>query len=152
ATTNSAMAARLATPSHLHAERILPSLSSSGAQLQTTILPSGNGSLDPPRCIPPNSIVPRWVRAETRQPSRVRGVDSLRATGVPVEVDEASASRNGEPAADAAEETQDSVTELLEELVRELGTLAFYEARLAAERNKPRVRRAARDVAAAAAV
>jgi hypothetical protein len=68
-----------------------------------------------------------------------------------VEVDEATLSRNGEPAEDAEEDAEDSVTELLEQLVRELGTLAFYEARLAAERNKPRVRRAARDVAAAAA-
>jgi hypothetical protein len=69
-----------------------------------------------------------------------------------VKVDEASLSRNGEPGSDAEEESQDSVTELLEQLVRELGTLGFYEGRLAAERNKPRVRRAARDVAAAAAV
>ena len=71
---------------------------------------------------------------------------------MPVEVDEASVSRNGEPAEDAEDDAQDSVTELLEELTRELGTLAFYEARLAAERNKPRVRRAARDLAAAAVV
>jgi hypothetical protein len=47
------------------------------------------------------------------------------------------------------DESQDSVTELLDQLARELGTLATCEARLAASRHRPAVRRAARDVAVA---
>ncbi len=66
-----------------------------------------------------------------------------------MDVDVASNGRNGEPPAAAPEkdEAQASVTDLLEELARESSTLAFYEARLAAVRNMPRVRRTARDVA-----
>jgi Putative Actinobacterial Holin-X, holin superfamily III len=66
-----------------------------------------------------------------------------------VEVDGTSQSRDGEPAAASSteDEPQDSVTELLEELARETSALVFYEARLAASRNAPKVRRAARDVA-----
>ena len=71
-----------------------------------------------------------------------------------MEVDGASQGTNGESAAASPEEdeTRDSVTELLEQLARETTVLAFYEARLAASRNKPRVLRAARDVGAGLAV
>lgn len=44
-------------------------------------------------------------------------------------------------------EVEESVTELLEQLGREVSTLVVCEAQLAAARNKPRLRRAARDVA-----
>jgi hypothetical protein len=47
------------------------------------------------------------------------------------------------------DESQDSVTELLDQLARELGTLATCEARIAASRHRPEIRRAARDVAVA---
>lgn len=46
------------------------------------------------------------------------------------------------------EETEQSVTELLEQLGRELAALAYYEGRLAAARHAPELRRAARDGAA----
>jgi hypothetical protein len=52
------------------------------------------------------------------------------------------------PAAEDA--TEPSLTELLEELARELNVLAVCEARLAAARHKPELRRAGGDVAAAA--
>jgi hypothetical protein len=59
-----------------------------------------------------------------------------------------------EPDAQAVDGTQPddeapSVTELLVELGRDVSVLAFCEAHLAASRNMPEVRRAARDVAAA---
>ncbi len=50
------------------------------------------------------------------------------------------------------EEAQESVTDLLEQLGRDLATLVFYESRLAAARNKQQIRRAARDVVAALGV
>jgi len=64
-----------------------------------------------------------------------------------VEVDAAS---QGTKSAAAPEEddARDSVTELLEQLAREMTALVFYEARLAASRNRPRVLRAARDAGA----
>jgi hypothetical protein len=46
------------------------------------------------------------------------------------------------------EEPRDSVTELLEQLGRQMSALVYYEAQLAASRHKPQLRRAARDVAA----
>jgi hypothetical protein len=71
-----------------------------------------------------------------------------------VEVDGASQGTNGESAAASPEEdaARDSVTELLEQLAREMTALVFYEARLAASRNRPRVLRAVRDVGAGLAV
>jgi Putative Actinobacterial Holin-X, holin superfamily III len=48
-------------------------------------------------------------------------------------------------------EAEDSVTELLEQLGRELAVLVFYESRLAAARHKPELRRAGRDVVTALA-
>jgi len=67
-----------------------------------------------------------------------------------VDVEVASGARNGESAAAPSEEDENrnSVTDLLEELARESSVLAFYEARLAAARNMPRLRRTARDAAA----
>jgi hypothetical protein len=60
-----------------------------------------------------------------------------------------------EPVADAPAENEadeeQSVTELLEQLARELSALALYEARLAASRHEPAVRRTARDLVAAGA-
>jgi Putative Actinobacterial Holin-X, holin superfamily III len=50
------------------------------------------------------------------------------------------------------DEAEDSVTELLEQLGRELAALVFYESRLAAARHKPELRRAGRDVVTALAV
>jgi Putative Actinobacterial Holin-X, holin superfamily III len=47
------------------------------------------------------------------------------------------------------EEAEESVTDLLEQLGRDLAALVFYESRLVASRNKRRLRRAARDVVAA---
>ena len=55
-------------------------------------------------------------------------------------------------ASPAEDETQESITELLEQLGREVSALVFYETRLAASRRKPELRRAARDIAAALAV
>jgi Putative Actinobacterial Holin-X, holin superfamily III len=49
------------------------------------------------------------------------------------------------------DEAEDSVTELLEQLGRELAALVFYESRLAAARHKPELRRAGRDVITALA-
>jgi hypothetical protein len=46
------------------------------------------------------------------------------------------------------DETEESITELLGRLGRELSTLAFWEARLAAARNKSALRRTARDFVA----
>jgi Putative Actinobacterial Holin-X, holin superfamily III len=46
------------------------------------------------------------------------------------------------------DEAGESVTELIEQLGRDVSRLVFYEARLAAARNKPELRRAARDGAA----
>jgi hypothetical protein len=48
-----------------------------------------------------------------------------------------------------AEAAEQSLTDLLEQLGREVSALAFYEARLAASRRKPELLRAGRDVAAA---
>ena len=70
---------------------------------------------------------------------------------MPVEVDGVRQSSNGEPA-DASvseDEPQDSLTELLEQLARELTALVFLESRLAASRHKPELLRAGRDVVSA---
>jgi Putative Actinobacterial Holin-X, holin superfamily III len=48
-------------------------------------------------------------------------------------------------------ETEESFTELLEQLGRELAVLVFYESRLAAARHKPELRRAGRDAITALA-
>lgn len=56
-------------------------------------------------------------------------------------VESVAASRTGD-------ETQESVTELLEQLGREVSGLVFHETRLAASRHKAELRRAARDIAA----
>jgi len=48
------------------------------------------------------------------------------------------------------DEANDSVTDLLEQLGRDVGALAFYESRLAASRHKAELRRAGLGVAAAA--
>jgi Putative Actinobacterial Holin-X, holin superfamily III len=50
------------------------------------------------------------------------------------------------------EEVEESVTDLLEQLGRDLAALVFYESRLVASRNKHELRRAARDVVAALGV
>ncbi len=50
------------------------------------------------------------------------------------------------------DESEQSITALLEQLGRELSALAFYETRLTASRHKTQVRRAARDVAVALVV
>jgi hypothetical protein len=47
------------------------------------------------------------------------------------------------------EETEQSATDLLEQLGREVAALAYYESRLSASRHAPEVRRAARDGAVA---
>lgn len=47
------------------------------------------------------------------------------------------------------DETRQSITELLEQLGREVSALVFYETRLAASRHKPELRGAARDIAVA---
>ena len=49
------------------------------------------------------------------------------------------------------EEDDDSVSELLEQLVRELGALGFHESRLAAARHKPELLSAGRDLVTALA-
>ena len=49
------------------------------------------------------------------------------------------------------EEADDSVSELLEQLVKELGALVFHESRLAAARHKPELVRAGRDLVTALA-
>jgi hypothetical protein len=65
-----------------------------------------------------------------------------------VDVEESTAETADSVAASLDEdEAGESVTELLEQLGRDLSTLAVCEARLAAERNRPRLRRAAREVA-----
>ncbi len=51
------------------------------------------------------------------------------------------------PASPREDEGRQSVTELLEQLGRDVSALVFYETRLAASRHKPDLRRAARDVA-----
>jgi len=67
-----------------------------------------------------------------------------------VEVDGTSDGRNGEPAAAPTEDekSQDSVTELLEQLAPQVAALGLYEARLAASRHEPELRRAAGGIAA----
>jgi MFS family permease len=67
-----------------------------------------------------------------------------------VEVDGTSDGRNGEPAAASPEdeESQGSVTELLEQLAPQLAALGLYEARLAASRHEPELRRAAGGIVA----
>ena len=67
-----------------------------------------------------------------------------------MEVDGTSDGRNGEPAAASPEdeERQESVTELLEQLAPQLAALGLYEARLAASRHEPELRRAAGGIAA----
>jgi hypothetical protein len=45
------------------------------------------------------------------------------------------------------EETQESVTDLVEQFGRDLSALVYYEAQLAASRRRPELRRAGRDVA-----
>ncbi len=69
-----------------------------------------------------------------------------------MEVDGASQGTKSAAASPEEDETRDSVTELLEQLAREMTALVFYEARLSASRNRPRVLRAARDVGAGLAV
>ena len=49
---------------------------------------------------------------------------------------------------DDESEAEESVTELLEQIARQLSALAFYETRAAAIRHEPELRRAARDIAA----
>ena len=53
-------------------------------------------------------------------------------------------------ASEPEDETEQPVMELLERLARDLGVLVVCEARLAAARHRPELRRTARDVAAAA--
>ena len=69
---------------------------------------------------------------------------------MPVEVDGTSDGRDGEPAGASREdeESQDSVTELLEQLAPQLAALGLYEARLAASRHEPELRRAAGGIVA----
>jgi putative superfamily III holin-X len=50
------------------------------------------------------------------------------------------------------EDAEDSITELLEQLGREVAALAYYESRLAASRNRETVGRVGRDVVAALAL
>src|SRR5215471_3696143 len=52
----------------------------------------------------------------------------------------------------AEDENEASVTDLLEQLGREVSALVLYESRLAVSRHKPEIRRTAGDVAAALAV
>ena len=63
-----------------------------------------------------------------------------------VETDESVAASTTE------DETEQSLTELLEQLGREVSVLAVCESRLAASRHAPQLRRAARDIAAALVV
>lgn len=57
-----------------------------------------------------------------------------------------------EAAAPKEDETEESLTELVEQLVRETSALALYEARLAASRHKPSLLRTAEGIAAIVAV
>jgi Putative Actinobacterial Holin-X, holin superfamily III len=61
-------------------------------------------------------------------------------------------SPDDEAASPTEDETEESLTELVERLVRETSTLALYEARLAASRHKPALLETAQGVAAALAV
>jgi hypothetical protein len=98
----------------------------------------------------PRDAVPA---GEAEEPRDAAPADEAEEPRDAAPADEAEEPRDAAPA-DEAEEPQDarSVTELLEQLRRELSELGMSEAQLEAARNMPEVRRAARDIVGALVV